>query len=298
MRIDYLGLEAFVSIGDRGSFHRAAAHLNLSQTALSHRMRKLEDDIGVKLLTRSTRQVALTPAGLELLPRARRMIEDMQASFADLRRQGRERQERLAVGCLPTLAIHYLPSILHDFGRAFPDLNVQIHDLSASEIADLVQSGQAEFGLTIVSANRWDLEIEPLVKEPFVCACPAGHPLASEPFISWSQLAGEPLVRVGVSTGNRVLIDDALGPRREQMTWRFEVQHVATAVSLVAAGAALAVVPQLAAAIAESPRVVVVPLRNPGITRTLGIILRRGLPLSPAAADLKRLIETRLKAEG
>ena len=81
MRVDFLGLEAFFCIADRGSFHAAAAHLNLSQTALSHRMKKLENDLGVKLLARTTRQVSLTPAGAELLPVAQRVMADVTASF-------------------------------------------------------------------------------------------------------------------------------------------------------------------------------------------------------------------------
>ncbi|MFZ4532668.1 MAG: LysR family transcriptional regulator, partial [Alsobacter sp.] len=97
MRVDFLGLEAFLSIADRGSFHRAAAHLNLSQTALSHRMKKLEDDLGIKLLARSTRQVSLTPAGQDLLPKARHIIEEISESFASLRAQGKARQETLAI---------------------------------------------------------------------------------------------------------------------------------------------------------------------------------------------------------
>ena len=67
-RIDFLGLQAFLAIAERGSFQRAAAQLNLSQTALSHRMKKLEQDLGLKLLLRTTRQVTLTEAGAQLLP--------------------------------------------------------------------------------------------------------------------------------------------------------------------------------------------------------------------------------------
>jgi DNA-binding transcriptional LysR family regulator len=92
MRIDFLGLHAFVAIAERGSFQLAAAHLNLSQTALSHRMRKLEDDLGVRLLSRTTREVSLTPAGLALLPKVRSMIEDLSASLAELRLNGKMRQ--------------------------------------------------------------------------------------------------------------------------------------------------------------------------------------------------------------
>ena len=106
MRIDFLGLEAFLSIADRGSFHRAAAHLNLSQTALSHRMKKLEDDLGLKLLARTTRQVSLTPAGLELLPKARQIMDDITASL--LRCGSRERTGRStwrSAACRPSRSI-------------------------------------------------------------------------------------------------------------------------------------------------------------------------------------------------
>lgn len=297
MRVDFLGLEAFLSIADRGSFHRAAAHLNLSQTALSHRIRKLEDDLGLKLLARTTRQVSLTPAGQELLPKARQIMEDIQASFAALRQQGKARQERLAIGCLPTIAINYLPQVLQEFGRAWPDLTVEVYDNSATEIAEHVQAGRAEFGLTIVSANRWDLEITPLLKEPFVLVCPLDHPFAGRDAVNWSELEGIPLVRVSAQTGNRVLIDDALGSRREQMRWRYECQHVATAVSMVQAGLGLTVVPRLALERAGPATVATVGLRNPGITRTIGIIEKRGLPLSPAASALLEIIRRTLKAE-
>src|SRR3712207_1387637 len=99
MRIDFLGLHAFVAIAERGSFQGAAAHLNLSQTALSHRIRKLEDDLGVRLLSRTTREVSLTPAGVELLPKVKSMIDDLSGSLQELRQHGRMRQESLAIGC-------------------------------------------------------------------------------------------------------------------------------------------------------------------------------------------------------
>jgi DNA-binding transcriptional LysR family regulator len=295
MRIDFLGLEAFLSIADHGSFHRAAANLNLSQTALSHRMKKLEDDLGIKLLTRTTRHVALTPAGVELLPKARRLMADISASFDELRQQGRARQEKLSIGCLPTIAVHYLPPILSDLRKSFPDLNIRIFDNSKAEIAELVHNGEAEFGITIVSADRWDLEITPLMKESFVLLCPKGHVLAGQKTVSWSALEDQPLVRVSAQTGNRQLIDEALGARRENMTWRYEVQRVVSAVGLVQAGLGLAIVPQLAIDPAELHGVVALPLRNPTISRTLGVVARRGVPLTPAADAMLALLRRHAK---
>jgi DNA-binding transcriptional LysR family regulator len=295
MRIDFLGLEAFVAIAERGSFNRAAAHLNLSQTALSHRMKKLEDDLGVRLLTRTTRQVTLTPAGLELLPKAQGVMAELTSSFVALRDRGKERLEQIAIGCLPTIAVAYLPAVLAAFKRIHPQVGVRIYDNSATEIAEHVQNGRAEFGLTIVAANRWDLEIRPLMKEPFVLVCPADHAFARGASVNWSALEGEPLVRIAPQTGNRVLIDDALGSRRENLDWRYQVQHVATAVSMVRAGIGLTVVPRLALGAVDPAGVVAVSLRNPGVTRTLGIVSKHGIPPSPPAGTLLDLFTAQLR---
>lgn len=296
MRFDFLGLQAFLSIAERGSFQGAAAHLNLSQTALSHRMRKLEADLGVKLLTRTTRQVSLSPAGVALLPKARRIMDDVASALDELRTTGRAGAQRIAIGCLPTIAIHYLPKLLRDFNAIHPGMAVKIFDNSASEIAAHVHSGAAEFGITIVSANSWDLEIKPLLKEPFVLVCPAGHSLARQKSVRWLELANSPLIRISQQTGNRALIDDALGSRRESLDWRYEVQHVATAVSMVLAGVGLTIVPRLAVDVMGMPGIAAVPLERPSITRTIGILSRRGVPLSPAAESLADLIRRHLRA--
>lgn len=295
MRIDVLGLQAFLSIAERGSFQRAAAHLNLSQTALSHRMRKLEQDLGLKLLVRTTRQVTLTPAGLELLPKARRIIEEVAQTFQELRQRGETQQRRVAVGCLPTLAVHYLPDAIRAFAAAYPDVAVKVFDNSAGEISQLVQSGEADFGITILAASIWDLEVAPLLKEPFVLLVPEEHEFARLNAVGWGQLSGTPLVRISPAAGNRVLIDDALGARRDSLNWRYEVQHVATAAALVRAGVGLTIVPRLAVDIADMPGVVAVRLQSPAIARTLGVVMKRGLPLSPAGEALLKLIEKRIK---
>ncbi|MCU0817749.1 MAG: LysR substrate-binding domain-containing protein [Beijerinckiaceae bacterium] len=298
MRIDFLGIEAFLSVAERGSFHGAAERLNLSQAALSHRMKRLEDDLGVKLFTRTTRQVALTPAGLELLPKVRSIMEALSGSYESLRRQGREKRTTLTIGCLPTIATYYLPPILKRFSRDFPDLSVHVRDTSASQIADMVQKGEAEFGITIVSAHRWDLDSKPLLREPYVLLCPRSHPLAVRPQVGWADFEGVPLIRISAQAANRMIIDDALGSRREFMAWRYEVQHVATAASMVIAGVALTVVPRLAIDVAGSPGLVAVPIINPSVARTVGVVTKRGIPLSEPGELLLKLVAKSLKAEG
>ena len=295
MRVDFLGLQAFLAIAERGSFRHAAAHLGITQTALSHRIKKFEEQVQVTLLTRTTRQVALTPAGLSLLPKARQLIEQAQLLFDELSFQAAARQETLAIGCLASAAIHFLPGVLAEFHQFYPAMAIRIHDNSANEIAERVQKGEAEFGITILGTNRWDLEMTPLVKEPFVLICREDHQFARQRSLRWSQLEGVPLIRVSARTGNRMLIDDALGGRSETMNWAYEVQHVASAVSLVAAGVGCTVLPRLAINIAAEPALIAVSLREPSITRTLGAVTRRGVPLTAPARKLLKLIEIRLQ---
>jgi DNA-binding transcriptional LysR family regulator len=295
MAVDFLGLEAFLSIAERGSFRKAAAHLNLSQTALSHRIRKFEEGLGVKLLARTTRQVTLTPSGLDLLARAGGPVEALVTALAAIRDGAGRAQQSVAIGCLPTIAVHHVPLLLRDFAASHPGVTVKVFDNSASEIAERVARGEAEFGITIVSANRWDLDIVPLLTEVFVVACPVAHRFATRPQLAWAELEGQPLVRVAPHTGNRALLDEALGARRDAMDWRYEVQHLATAISMVEAGIALAVVPRLAVDAAGVAGVVAVPLRDPAVVRRLGVVSRRGVPLSAAAEALLALLRQRFR---
>lgn len=288
-RVDFLGLQAFLSIANWGSFNRAAASLNLSQAALSHRLKKLEDELGVKLFARTTRQVTLTPAGVDLLPSAQRIVEELSQIFGKLRAQGRESQDLVRIGCLPTIASSHLPLILQRFGQRDPGVLVRILDHSATAIVERVRAGEAEFGVTIMSAQHYDLDIAPIHQEPFVLVCRAGHRFAGEKAVTWSDLRDERLVKIGEQTGNNLLIAAGLGGRYAEMGWTYEVHRVATAIGLVLGGLGITVVPRLAFQTAPGSDLVAVPLRGPSISRTIGIVTRRGHTLSSPAERLARI---------
>jgi DNA-binding transcriptional LysR family regulator len=298
MRIDFLGLQAFLSIAERGSFQRAAAHLNLSQTAISHRMRKIEDELGLKLFARTTREVTLTRAGIEFLPKAQAALAELEQSFDELKQQGAKRRERLDIACLPVFAVSYLPAILNRFHKFQPAMQVRVFEAPSAAIAELVQSGEVEFGLSVVQTNRWDLETEAIASSPLALACPSRHPLAKKRSIGWGQLRNLPLIRVGSKTAIRPMIDDAMNAARVTLSWQYEVQHVETAVSMAEAGLSFAIVPAVDVALHRGRGLVAVPLRGPTLACTYGLVSRRGIPLSPPASQLRGLLIDEMKAKG
>lgn len=297
MRIDFLGLEAFLSIAERGSFQRAAAHLNMSQTAISHRMRKLEEELGLKLFARTTREVTLTRAGIDFLPKAQKAMIELEQSFDDLKQQGAKRRERLDIACLPVFAVNYLPPILSKFRRAQPGVQVRIFEMPSAAIAELVQSGDVEFGLSVIQTNRWDLDVETISSSPLALTCPPKHALAQKRSVGWTELRNLPLIRVSSKTAIRPMIDDTLSAARMTLNWQYEVQNVETAVNLVEAGLGYAIVPSIDVALHRGRGLATVPLRAPRVSCTYGLVTRRGMPLSPPAERLRGFLIDELKAK-
>lgn len=277
MQIDFLGIQAFLAVVESGSFAMAAARLHLSQTAVSHRMRKLEESLGVELVVRTSRGIALTEAGNALLPRARTAVQQLEDSFGEVRRHGRDVTRWIAFGCLPTISARIHVPLLRRAAESFPNLQVRLFDSAPVEIAELVQAGTAAFGITLADALPEKLAVQPIAREPFVLACPADHPLAGRPGVAWKDLLGEPLIRISLPSGNSITIDDALGPLRERLRWRYEVQRTAMAVDMVRGGAGLTVVPQLSVRAADG--VAVVSIAGPAISRLLAVATRPGTEL-------------------
>ncbi|WP_332742011.1 LysR family transcriptional regulator [Hydrogenophaga sp.] len=275
MPIDFLGIQAFLAIVECGSFQLAAAQLNLSQTAVSHRMRKLEETLGVRLIARTTREVSLTDAGRALLPRARNAVQELGASCETVRKHGQNANNWLVLACLPTLASGVFIDVLREFHARWPDTPVRVFDSSIHEIIELVDSRIAAFGISVMRSHTThaELDVERIGDEPFVLLCPEGHALAGRAKVPWEDLRGEALIRISMTSGNSITIDESLGVLREQLRWRLEAQHTAMAVEMVRGGLGLTVVPLLVAA--PGPGVVVVPLEAPVVARTLAVLTRR-----------------------
>ena len=290
--LDLLDLRALVAVLDLSSFGEAARLLNLSPPALSRRIKRLEEAVGAQLIERTTRSVAPTLVGRQLVPLVRRLVDEFDESILSITDLGGRHRAQITLASVPTAAFYFLPRVIGAFNARYPAIRFRILDLSANEGLDAVANGEVEFGINIVGATRDDLIFTKLIEDPFVLACRRDHPLAKAGPLEWGALAGHPLIGVSKTSGNRTVLDRALAQsgRDLDLNWFYEVNHLSTSLGLVEAGLGAAVLPRLAAPQSEHPLIVVVPLDNPLVTRTIGLVERRGGRLSPSAQRLRQML--------
>ena len=205
------------------------------------------------------------------------------------------RMGEVTVACVPSTVYYYVSQVVQAFRTQFPRVRVKVLDAGANEVLASVARGEADFGLNFIGSAEADLEFQTVLEEPFVAACRRDHVLATRRSVSWSDLCDHDFMTVSKSSGNRLLMDLALAGLPRRPVCIHEAQHVMTLLGLVEAGLGVAAVPRLAMPGPDHPTLVSVPLKDPVITRRLGLIRRRGRSLSPAAQQLYNLFAQQRK---
>jgi len=295
---DLADLRAFLAVADSGSLRVAGEALHLSQSAISRRLDKLEDALGVALFTRTTRKVTLTTIGRTFVHKARHVLHELDSALLGISDVAERISGEVTIACVPSAVGYFLPRVIKDFHARYPRIRIRLVDESSSEILLTVARGDADFGVTYIGTQEPDIEFEVLLEDPFVVACPRRHRYAKRRFLTWADLAGQEYVTIAQGSGNRFLIDQALLHVDKRPQWFCEVRHVPALMSLVEAGLGLGVVPRLAMPDRNLAAMVSIPLRDPEICRSIGMIWRRGRALTPAAALFSEILRGARKQGG
>jgi DNA-binding transcriptional LysR family regulator len=290
MNLDLGDLRAFVAVAERGSFHAAATDIHISQPALSRRVAKLEATLGVRLLERTTRKVELTTVGRDFARKARELLNGLDQSLLGISEIAERMSGEVTIACVPSAVRYFLPQVLQQYHEKYPRILLRIADDGAGDVLSSVVRGDADFGINYVGAHEPNIDFEPVLKEAFVVACRKDHALAKRRKVSWAELGKYDYMTVAKASGNRFLLDLALADTPGRPRSFCEVRHVMTVVSLVEAGLGIAAVPQLAMPPGDHPTLASIPLVEPSVTRTVGLIRRRGIALSPAAQHLYDMV--------
>jgi LysR family hydrogen peroxide-inducible transcriptional activator len=278
-------LEYLVALAETRHFGRAADRCHVSQPTLSAQVRKLEEFLGVALVERRPRRVALTTAGEAVVERARRMLQDAD----DIRGLARASQDPLSgslkVGLIPTLGPYLLPRVAPKIAKALPKISLLLHEYQTAPLVERTLAGELDLAILALPAETRGLVTRPLFEESFLVAMPVNHRLAAKKRVKASDLVGEKLLLL---EEGHCLRDQALEVCAHVGTEElaFRGTSLETLRQMVTAGLGLTLLPGLAAEgpFAAARGLAVRPFAPPSPHRVIGAAWRRSTSRGAAIA--------------
>ena len=191
-------MQYFVTVADELHFGRAAERLHIAQPSLSHQIRRLEQQLGVTLLNRTSRRVELTPAGRVLLTEGRRLLTQSERAIRLIRAA---ESERVTIGFYGSAANAWLARALRAFHERQSGVEVSVKDLLLGRIDEIVD-GSVDVAFTRLLPGQADVEIEVIAREPRFVAIPSTHPLSGRASVTFDDLRNECFITNPPSTRN------------------------------------------------------------------------------------------------
>ena len=287
-------LRTFVAVARQGSFSQAGQLIGLSQSAVSHSVKELEAEIGVRLLDRTTREVLLTGAGQQLATRLTRLLEELNTTLLDVRSYGEQRSGTVRVAASQTPSAHLMPQCLASTQQHYPDIRVILHDRVQQAVLHSVRNAEVDFGIVIGPLGDAEFDAEEILQEPFLLLCHQNDALAQTESVTWEMLTDRNMVLQDYASGSRMLVDAILQQLAIRVHVVQEIGHPATLYPMVEAGIGISILPALALPL-PSGRKLAVRRLYPEMNRSLMLIKRRNRSLTPAAEAVWQ--EVRQQAE-
>lgn len=289
-------LRYIVAVARERHFGRAAEACFVSQPTLSVAIRKLEDELEVKLFERGANEVTVTPLGEEIVRQAQSVIEQA-ASIKEIAKRGKDPLNGpLRLGVIYTIGPYLLPALVKQTIERVPQMPLVLQENFTVKLLDMLRTGELDAAIMAEPFPDTGLAVAPLYDEPFMVAVPRGHPLARREAISAEELKRETMLLLGTGHCFRDHVlevcpeyarfsSDAEGIRKS-----FEGSSLETIKYMVASGMGVTVVPQLSVPDEPQGHVVYVPFTDPVPTRRVVLAWRRSFTRYEAIAALRNAI--------
>lgn len=266
-------LRAVVALAERLHFGKAAEDLSIAQPSLSAAVKKVEEAVGERLFERTSRHVSLTPAGQLVVQRVRSILEEI----TGIGRDGAHREcltGRFRLGLVPTIGPYYAPWFLGALRERYPKLQLVLTEAMTEALLQMLHHRLLDAAIVCLPTGEWGMTETPLLREPFLLAVPANHPLANEAEVSLGQV--EPGEMLLMERGHclREQALEACGTTPESALNPVQAASLETLRHLVAAGSGCALLPRMtvAAGLDGSGLVSYIPFREPAPGRTIGLV--------------------------
>ena len=293
MHIEFRHLRTIKAIHEAGGLAKAADQLNITQSALSHQIKGLEDQAGVELFVRRSKPMKLSAAGMRLLRAAERIlpeIEKVQAEFSGLR-DGKSGRLHIAIEC--HACFEWLFPVLEAFRKSWPDVDVDIRPGLAFDALPALQKEEVDLVVSSDPENLAGVEFTELFDYAPVFVASAQHPLAEKPFIEAQDFRGQTLITYPVERSRLDIFSQLLIPAKVEPAAVRQVELTAVILLLVASNRGVSVLPDwVVREVKYSSDYVTRPLTEAGITRTLFAATRSDDVEKPFMRDLIALART------
>lgn len=286
-------LRYLVALADERHFGRAAQRSFISQPTLSAQLKKLEDYLGVQLIERQPKQVALTEAGEQIVARARRILEASDEVVTLARAHRDPLSGKLRVALLPTIGPYLLPRVSRELRKALPRLELRLYEYQTAQMLEKLHAGQVDLGILALPVDLEGLDSKALYEEPFSVALPEHHRLTRKQSLRVADLKDEPLLLLedGHCLRDQALeVCSGIGMQEKQ---DFRATSLETLRQMVATGAGVTLLPELASkgAYGNARGVVLRPFVKPAPYRRIGAVWRKTTARKPAIDAVCKIIE-------
>ncbi len=283
-------MRAVVLVARYFSFIAAASELRISQPGLSRIIRKVEQELGVELFRRTTRQVTLTAAGAQFIPIAERVLQELATGVDAVRDLRDQTRGQVAIGCPMSVAQSSLIGILLEYRRRHPQVTLMVREGLQSLIREEILNGVLDFGIGFMRQPIEDLIVDPLYSGSFHVVFHRDHPFAVRSTVPLRDLRDEVLVSLPPSANLRQIFDGAAASDGFRLNHAISVNTYSTLYALVSARAGVAILPDPGVPEPGDALLLSRPIDPPRVTSQLSVMSLRSRVMSPAAQGLRHLV--------
>lgn len=287
-------LRYFVACAEAGSMTLAAKRSHVSQPSLSQQIKKLEGTLRVTLFDRLGKGIGLTDAGRALLPRARRILAELDDTHDNLRAQVESGETALSIGAIPTIAPYLLPPVLARLRREFPKCVLRVREDLTVHMVEGVASGELDVAITSTPIEHDRIDVEVVGSEPLLVVTPSKHPLAGLSNITHADLREQ----ATITLHEMHCLGEQIGAFCARTRLRPDVvcktTQLSTVLELVRLGLGVSLIPAMAAACDDARSRVYVPFARQQPRREIALIWRSGRTRPRVARSLSQVVREAL----
>lgn len=279
-------LQSFIVVAEFLNFRMAAEFLGRTQPAITAQIHQLENYLGTTLLERTTRSVRLTPAGVHLVERGKKVLSQTQQLVTDMRLTRYNTPNQILVSLAPTIAANLIPGSLSSFEKSNPNIRVLISEHLGPEMFESLQSNDVEFGIGPYRRAPQGIVFETLFQQPLHLIIHDTHPLASRGHAKLTDLVNLQLLCAAPGTTAREVLDHALMTHGLMVQPRYEALQYQTLFVLASTHLGGTVMPIVNPGLLKAMNLVALPFNDFPMQRAMGLITREGEDLTEISQSL------------